>query len=472
MAQESSLNDRLMRLFTSIESNEKIADDVAYNILWEQIKITDFSDLERSGCVTIRNYPSNTKIPLIIFLPKLGLNSYVSYGNSNQDSIILQRILLYFIKCVHDVIFTGKYVLIYGHTPLSILSQQPLIYKYYKLLPRPYKKNLQNLVILHPQFGIKMLFEFSKVFVSQKFYRKLILVNSICELQTMISLHDLVLPYKFIKQEDDDFEYKYVSGNIPSLIECYVPVLGTTKLLCDCINYLREHGAFQHVGIFRIPGDENILNLAKFRMQRMASTCISGIPVFHDKIIIGYDSISDSDSDDEDNKDHDAFVQDSDAKSTSDISNNQATTNKEGKKRKDSKRKIFFKPSSKTFVQGFSGLLGTFSRSPVSSQVVDPYDVLPAAPSSSVLSPTNGDPPSPPLASPLHAATSNSQANVPPNASPQVNKIATVVFTDIDTIAQILKFSLRELPEPLITYDAFDSLIQITRKWKSVRYFL
>jgi hypothetical protein len=515
MASDTSIHEKFQRLFSLEATEENIPEDEnGYKLLLDQIKITDFSDLERSGCVTITNYPSTTKIPLIVFLPRLGMNA-ISHLNSmenksSNDSIIIQKVLLYFIKNTHDVMLAGRYVLVYGHTPLAILSQQTMIFKYYKLLPRPYKKNLQNLVILHPQFGIKMVFEFAKVFLSDKFYQKLILVNSIQELQSMVSPDDLTFPYKFIKLEDEYFDCKY-SGSIPALCDCYFPILGTTKLLCDCINYLRNHGGFKHVGIFRISGDENILNLAKIRMQKAASKCYPNFPIYHDKIVIGIEAAIEahqnaiiSNESDLDDRPYPSIAPDEAVGSrsasppppppsaaTSSSAPTSPKSHKVGSEKvPKSPKHSFFRmiPESKSVGAGISRVLKTFKRSPVNSQKLNLTTEPNPNPEVNGGASSSSDPATSsqlaaiqPLLSPLHQTSSlnnlssfssgsgsSLSSTITGSSTSAYEKLATVVFSDIDIIAQIIKFSLRELPEPLITFDAFQVLIEITRRVKKV----
>jgi hypothetical protein len=47
-------------------------------------------------------------------------------------------------------------------------------------------------------------------------------------------------------------------------------------------------------------------------------------------------------------------------------------------------------------------------------------------------------------------------------SSGNINKISTILIQDIDTVAQILKLSIRDLPDPLITADAYDRLLKLT----------
>jgi len=224
----------------------------------------------------------------------------------------------------------------------------------------------------------------------------------------------LLLPFKYI-------------GNIPSLVDTYIQSLGTTKLLADCISFIRNNNGFERVGIFRIPGDENILKLAKIRMQRMYST--NTLPVIHDKIVIGIEDTS--------------SINDSILTNINVYASNTSTIDNSNDKATQS-------PGSRSPRRGTT-LATVFSPTLTSS---------PNRNSTSVSLSSNTPP--------------NNEKIIKPASYPSIshintnkNNVSIVVFTDIDSIAQILKFSLRELPEPIITYDCYDSLLQCTKRWKS-----
>ena len=369
-------------------------DELGYLALLEEANNTDLIDMERCQCIQIR-HSTTENIPMLLFLPKLAINA-----NSHEKiDILFHKMLLLFIKLCYDLVKQGDYILIYGHVPaLSLLSQQSLIYKYYKLLPRPYKKNLKQFIIIQPQLAIKVIFEFTKVFISQKFYSKLKLINTLHELQLLISPYDLLLPNKLLRYDDEDSDINKIITILPTLVNTYIPMIGMTQLLYDCIHYLKTQGGLERVGIFRIPGDENVLNLAKIRLQHIYCDK-SNEPLIFDKIIIG--------------KSKNINITDNNPLNSNETSNQTSISNMNSNSNSASNS------SKNTTMNGSK--VASFS---------------------------------------LTGSTVNNKGPIP----------AIAIFTDIDTVAQILKYSLRELPEPVITFDAFDELIKITKQYKSVSF--
>src|SRR6185312_6507252 len=116
---------------------------------------------------------------------------------------LFKKMLLLFLKKANEIV-GQNYSVVYAHTNIDIINQYPLIYKFYSLLPRTYKKNLLKMYIIHPNVGIKMFFEFARVFLSQKFYQKLSLVEHILDFQRIVPPTQLALPLKFLFKEDEE----------------------------------------------------------------------------------------------------------------------------------------------------------------------------------------------------------------------------------------------------------------------------
>src|SRR5690606_9510018 len=66
---------------------------------------------------------------------------------------------------------------------------------------RKYKKNLQQLFILHGGMTMKLFFEFARMFISEKFYRKLQFLNNVEELYGVIPPTNLELPDEVMEYE-------------------------------------------------------------------------------------------------------------------------------------------------------------------------------------------------------------------------------------------------------------------------------
>lgn len=148
---------------------------------------------------------------------------------------------LLFIRMA-DALIRGPFSIIYAHDGAQYwLQRQPIVFRFYKLLPRKLKRNLESMVIIHPNVGIKSFFAFSRVFLSKKFYEKLTYVESIFDFQKVISPMCLSLPYNYLLIEDEELALSSC-GVTASLMETFDPSLKSTRLLNSCVNYLRRFG--------------------------------------------------------------------------------------------------------------------------------------------------------------------------------------------------------------------------------------
>ena len=244
--------------FKSDSRNTAEEKELRYQSLLDEASEADMADLERSGCVGVGADRDGGAV--LMFIPKLG------FARADKSDATLRRMLLLFIKTA-DAVVKQPFSICYAHTSLSILSQMPLVHKYYKMLPRVYKKNLQKLYVLQPTQIIRVFFEMGvRWFVSEKFYRKLIFVDSISEFQRKhVPPVRCQLPHALIKLEDDEAGLKG-SGVVAPLSASFDRSLSTTRLIHQCCEYIRQRG-LQRKGIFRVSGDEVALILVKTRVQ-------------------------------------------------------------------------------------------------------------------------------------------------------------------------------------------------------------
>ena len=274
-----------------VDCSADLPDEHPYKKLLADARAADDADLERYLCV-IQGI-SKDGVPILLFAPRLGFANDINLPQAQKDRE-LKRMLLHFIKKANSVV-TGRYIMIYAHTPLTILSQQPIIYKYYKMLPREYKKNLLHLYIVHGNFLMRSFFEIGvRWFVSDKFYKKLHFIPSIAELQRIVGVCGLALPPLFVQNEDDENDFmtekaidiakkaqvkacaKAGAGSAAAAVkintaasikDTFVPALGTTRLIDRCCTYIRNSPeGLKKLGLFRLSGDNNMLSAARRRL--------------------------------------------------------------------------------------------------------------------------------------------------------------------------------------------------------------
>jgi hypothetical protein len=145
------------------------------------------------GCISIGNDEKN--VPVIICIPRIAFDR--STVNENE----IKKMFLLFILMA-DSIINKPFSIVYAHDGFQYwLQRQPIIFKFYKILPRKIKRNLESLYIIHPNIGIKRFFAFSRVFLSKRFFEKLVYVVTIFDFQKIISPLCLSLPYNYLLME-------------------------------------------------------------------------------------------------------------------------------------------------------------------------------------------------------------------------------------------------------------------------------
>lgn len=266
----------------------------------------------------------------------------------------MRKMLLLFIK-IAEVNINGPYTLVYGHSAVSVIAQYNLLFEFHSKLPRKYKKPLKQVIILFPNFSLRLALDFSRIFriVKGKFFTKLVFVEDIASMQRLVPPTQLTLPPVFMHWEDLSKGLNNLKGSLPSLVSIFDPALGAPALLHNCTSYLRKQGLNKE-GLFRAAGDQVTCNLAQTRWQNGVGRADRNEPT----IIIGRDGDS---------------------------------------------------------------------------------------------SPTNSV-----------NLSAEHELGVGVSLAPAVADLSQVVITDVDTVAQIMKMTLRDLAEPLITFDAFEKILMAT----------
>lgn len=139
------------------------------------------------------NIPPTTNC--VYFLPQLGFHI------SNGDTRSLERMTSLFLKVCRTIIH-NNYSIIYGLPKYSLYSQGKVLRILCRILPRSYKKMLQKVYILHPTTKFRACFKVSKLFFEDKIANKVTFINSIAQLQTVLSPLAVKLPPALIQLED------------------------------------------------------------------------------------------------------------------------------------------------------------------------------------------------------------------------------------------------------------------------------
>ncbi|KAG2393224.1 hypothetical protein C9374_009801 [Naegleria lovaniensis] len=248
---------------SSVTSKEdkKYQDSERYLELLEKAKQEDVRDLEAMNVLTCRHTDPQGR-PVVIF----------SEEKIRKED--LDRTLLYMIAKL-DKVVENDYVMIWCVSNSTSQARPGFSWmlNVYRTITRKYKKNLKSLYILHPTMMIKVIMKCFSPFVSEKFWKKLHLVDSIQDIYKDIPEETLPLPpttiaYDIMQNNIKSNQYALfgapledIMTNRKDCIGCLVPTP-----IKNCMDFMREHHADTR-GIFRISGNQATVNQLKILLN-------------------------------------------------------------------------------------------------------------------------------------------------------------------------------------------------------------
>ena len=245
-----------------------------YSKLLLEIENTDLRKAKATQSVQIKIQEDGT--PIIIVLPELAMKELIKKSLNYSEFDVQRIVFLLFIDAINNnnlnIDFTKtKYSIAYGHpSKMTTFSNRKHYSKAYQLLPSYYKKNLSNLYVLHPNYGLKLTMEYFRFKISSKlFKKKLRYVDSIIDLQEQDSVGLLDLPTQFHDADDQQLKIEYGKVTL-SLNKTFDTDFRAPELLYRCGEYIENYG-LKVEGIFRKPGSSTQLMLALKRAQHYDS---------------------------------------------------------------------------------------------------------------------------------------------------------------------------------------------------------
>ncbi|XP_075224606.1 protein prune homolog 2 [Lycorma delicatula] len=111
--------------------------------------------------------------------------------------------LFFYVLSTLDQLITEDYVLVYLHggTAKDCMPTFSWLKRCYQMIDRKLRKNLKRLYLVHPTFWLKTIVLMTKPFISTKFSRKLVFINSLAELTDILPLEQASIPDR-VKQYD------------------------------------------------------------------------------------------------------------------------------------------------------------------------------------------------------------------------------------------------------------------------------
>ncbi|XP_040267381.1 bcl-2/adenovirus E1B 19 kDa-interacting protein 2-like protein isoform X1 [Bufo bufo] len=131
-----------------------------------------------------------------------GLNAIITFAscylpesNIPDYQYIMDNLFRYIIGTL-DLLVAEDYMMIYlnGCTPRNKIPPINWIKRCYQATGRRLKKNLKSVLIVHPTWYLKALLVITRPFISSKFGRKVKFVNSLADLEPLVSLEKVHIP--------------------------------------------------------------------------------------------------------------------------------------------------------------------------------------------------------------------------------------------------------------------------------------
>jgi hypothetical protein len=165
----------------NMNKNEKV--NLKYERLLRDSREEDLSDIAKLGFIYKSGRDVNGRVIVVIVARHLPVNA-----------IDMNRVLLYIIR-VMDSIVERDYSVVYVHSNVQSANQPKLkwMQEVTAIFNRKYKKNLKKFYVVHPSFWVKMVFWTLSPVVSDKFWGKLIYINTLGELEKYLEIDKLGL---------------------------------------------------------------------------------------------------------------------------------------------------------------------------------------------------------------------------------------------------------------------------------------
>ncbi|OLY83174.1 Rho GTPase-activating protein 8 [Smittium mucronatum] len=199
----------------TVSTKSKIMEEARSRGFPIEIADGDFGDNVKKGLLYCAGLDSET-LPIIVFSD----DCLPDPKTVNYDSLLAN------IKKKTAAVVNNDYVVVYFASPnLHKPSWQWIISAYYSL-DRKYKKNLKKFYIVYPSTWTKLLLNTFAPIISSKFYSKLVYVDSIEQLKSLVPLSkmDVLQP---AENKNLDHQHKPAAAFTPSFSEA--------KALCDQI---------------------------------------------------------------------------------------------------------------------------------------------------------------------------------------------------------------------------------------------
>nr|CAB3225967.1 BCL2/adenovirus E1B 19 kDa protein-interacting protein 2-like [Phallusia mammillata] len=131
-----------------------------------------------------------------------GLNAIVVFSacflpdcNEKDYRYIMDNLFLYVVSTL-ELLVAEDYMIIFFNSGCRRRNLPPVnwLKKCYQMIHRRLRKNLKQLIVVHPSWYIRLLIGFFRPFISSKFSKKLQLVSNLHKLADLVPLDSVVVP--------------------------------------------------------------------------------------------------------------------------------------------------------------------------------------------------------------------------------------------------------------------------------------
>lgn len=138
-----------------------------------------------------------------------GLNAIVVFSacflpstKMSNSRYILDNLFLYIVSTL-DLLVAHEYLIVFFSSGCTQNNRPPIgwLKKCYKLIDKRLKKNLKNLIIVHPSWHIRLIIKFFKPFLSSKFSKKITFVHNLHSLADVLPIDNIIIP-KVVQDHD------------------------------------------------------------------------------------------------------------------------------------------------------------------------------------------------------------------------------------------------------------------------------
>lgn len=131
---------------------------------------------------------------------------YLPHRGRVDYNYVMENLFFYTLSTL-DQLVMDDYVLVYLHggAAKDTMPKFSWLKRCYQMIDHRLRKNLRNLYIVHPTFWLKTVLVMARPFVSSKFYKKIIYIESLSSLFDLVPLEQACIPdrvhhYDRIKQ--------------------------------------------------------------------------------------------------------------------------------------------------------------------------------------------------------------------------------------------------------------------------------